>query len=470
MDLKRSVANSDAMRSIMSKSKYGLMVVTAMVVLVTVSSGVMAQNADPPAGDDQEGREDVTRDFFDDNGNFVHPDQKLADVANKYPGGFGGYYFDEADKSHVYVYMTDTSKTDNATSAFRDIYQGQHTVTTITTVQGQYAFNDLMVWLPIASEALEENDISVSTISVKEIHNRIEFGLRDWSQLAEATSAISETTVPVGAVRFVERNLQLYADRDNVRAKWRPVVGGVQHKKSTLHGGCTIGFVTKRSNVKGMALASHCTNPDGDIGGPDDAEIHQPNKIPLSNTNKIADETIDPYLSIMYGNGCEGYYCRFSDAAFARMLSSASIDLGKIAKPEAVNDRDVDPVGTTFSVTREGTAQVGDSIYLIGRTKGWLTGKITDICTTASVPSGDNAEEVRILCVGEFEMDSNSNSPALGDSGAPVMEPLSGNNVSLVGTFFSGNSSDGIYYYSQIGLIYSELGSGKRWDSCVSGC
>lgn len=59
-----------------------------------------------------------------------------------------------------------------------------------------------MTWLPIATEALDDNDISISTSSVKEIYNRIEFGLRDWSQLADAKSAIGKTTVPVGAVRL----------------------------------------------------------------------------------------------------------------------------------------------------------------------------------------------------------------------------------------------------------------------------
>ena len=240
----------------MSKGTYGLMFAMALLVVTMVTSGVMAQDADPLAGDDPAAREDVTKDFFKDDGTFIHPDQKLADAAIKYEGGFGGYYFDDMDKSHVYVYMKDPTKTNKAISAFRDIYQGQHKVTTITTVQGQYAFNDLMTWLPIASRVLDDNDISVSTSAVKEIHNRIEFGLSTWSQLEDAERAIGETTVPVGAVRFVKRNLQLYADRDNVRAKWRPVVGGIQYKISTLHGGCTIGFVTKRSNVKGMLLES----------------------------------------------------------------------------------------------------------------------------------------------------------------------------------------------------------------------
>jgi hypothetical protein len=81
------------------------------------------------------------------------------------------------------------------------------------------------------------------------------------------------------------------------------------------------------------------------------------------------------------------------------MRSGFAIDKGKIAKPEAVNDRDVNPAGTTFSVTREGTAQVGDAIYLIGRTSGWLTGVITDMCTVAGVPGAHDDMVVLAMTV-----------------------------------------------------------------------
>ena len=230
--------------------------------------------------------------------------------------------------------------------------------------------------------------------------------------------------------------------------------------------------MTKCDGVKGLVLASHCTNLSGNIGGNDNAEIHQPIRFAFSNANRVVDEIIDPNLSYFSSNGCDGYPCRYSDAAFAEMRSSSNIDLGRIAKPEAVNDRDVNPVGATFSITREGTAQVGDSIYIIRRSSGWLTGEVTDMCVTSRVDGAHDGSEARILCVGEFEIDSDSDDPSGGDSGAPVMEHLSGSNVSLLGTLFSGDANDGVYYYSQVGLIYSELGEGSNltWDSCVSGC
>ena len=52
-----------------------------------------------------------------------------------------------------------------------------------------------------------------------------------------------------------------------MRSKWRPVVGGIQHKIRHGNAYCTIDFVTERNNVDGMIVVSHCTNSDRDIGG-----------------------------------------------------------------------------------------------------------------------------------------------------------------------------------------------------------
>lgn len=55
-----------------------------------------------------------------------------------------------------------------------------------------------------------------------------------------------------------------------------------------------------------------------------------------------------------------------------------------------------------------------------------------------------------------------------GDSGAPVIAPISGDDVELWGTLFSGHSN--WFHFAKLGLIYYELDSPATWDSCVSGC
>ena len=275
--------------------------------------------------------------------------------------------------------------------------------------------------------------------------------------------------IPEEAVIIGENYLRPLADKDSVRAKWRPLVGGIQHEEGWQNGTtCTIGFVTERDGVDGLIIASHCTNSEGDIGGLDDADVHQPND-PLFGNNIIAEETIDPSLTNIDHDQCpSGWSCRYSDAAFAELDSDESLALGEIAKPDGIGETDVHPAGTTFSITRERTSHsIGDEIYYIGRTNGWLTAEIIDTCDYAIM-----ASNVRIICISTARVTGDSDDPAQGDSGAPVIRPGSGNNVDLLGTLFAGGVGpwSDEFDFSPIGNIYLDLGQSSAWNSCVTGC
>ena len=70
-----------------------------------------------------------------------------------------------------------------------------------------------------------------------------------------------------------------------------------------------------------------------------------------------------------------------SDAAYAELESDEDLDLGEIAKPTAIGETDVNPEGTTFSISRENAGiSVGDTVYFIGRTSGWNEAQVTDTC------------------------------------------------------------------------------------------
>ena len=244
----------------MIKRDFGLVGLIAFLVLGTLTfSAVMAQGTDPPVNVD-EIQEDVVRDLFNDDGTVVNPDEKAAGIAEDKEGGFGGYYFDEADKGHVYVYMMDVSKTEDASAAFQEAYTGSRTITQITPVQGDYAFNDLYRWFRELDTEFVENGVHPTSGSVREIDNRIRFGIQDSDQMAAAQRLLNASDVPAGAVVLVEETVNLLADKDSVRAKWRPLVGGIRHQQDHVGISCTIGFVTERSNVDGIVLASHCTN------------------------------------------------------------------------------------------------------------------------------------------------------------------------------------------------------------------
>ena len=156
-------------------------------------------------------KEQAVRDLFDDRGRMVNPDQRLAGIAAEQKGGFGGYYFDETDRSTAYVYMLDPSQTEAAKAAFRAAYRGDRQVDRIVPVQGDYAFNDLLEWFHVLDTAMVENGIHPTTGGVREISNRIQFGLEDIGQATEARRIMSDLDIPQGAVVFEKEKIKLLA-------------------------------------------------------------------------------------------------------------------------------------------------------------------------------------------------------------------------------------------------------------------
>lgn len=170
-------------------------------------------------------QEEVVRALFDDDGNFFGTDQRLAKVATEHEGGFGGYYFDERDKSHVYVFMMDPSKTASAEAAFREAYDGRHTVTRVTPVQGQHPFDQLVAWSPVLDRALIANDIHPTIGAVMEICNRIYRGLWDESQIADARRVLRDLEIPQDAVVFEQARPVLLGEEPS----WQPMVDRLKH-------------------------------------------------------------------------------------------------------------------------------------------------------------------------------------------------------------------------------------------------
>jgi hypothetical protein len=157
-------------------------------------------------------KEQAVRDLFDDSGRMVNPDQRLARIAAEHKGGFGGYYFDETDRSTAYVYMLDPSQTEAAKAAFRAAYRGDRQVDRIVPVQGDYAFNDLLEWFRVLDAAMVKNGIHPTTGGVREISNRIWFGLEDIGQAENARRIISDLDIPQGAVVFEKSKTRLLSN------------------------------------------------------------------------------------------------------------------------------------------------------------------------------------------------------------------------------------------------------------------
>lgn len=453
-------------------SKRTLILMVAVVLLMaTIWAGAAAGQSGTEDVDPDEIPEQVVRDLLDEDGRIFTTDDRLARVAREHKGGFGGYYFHETNRSKVYVYMLDPDDIASAEAAFRAAYRGKRQITQVIPVQGDYSFDQLLEWFRVLDSALVQEGIYPATGATLEIANRIMFGLEDMSQVEDAHRIMKDFGIPQGAVLFQEAHPELLDGGDNVDDKWRPLVGGIQHQiKLGQPGHCTIGFVTERAGVDGVILASHCTNDDGDIGGVDNAKISQPLR-GLIISNRVAVETIDPYLHTFTDNDqCpEDYRCRYSDAAFAKLDSGQSLDLGHVAKPEGVGETDVFPDGTTFEIIREASG-VGDEIYYVGATEGWRTGDVIDDCTYFQVRPPVGSDGIRIICVGHAVVNDGGGWPSGGDSGATVIasDDEEDVEVDLVGVLFGRNSAQ--FYFARVGFIYYELGASETWNSCTSEC
>ena len=126
------------------------------------------------------------------------------------------------------LFMTDPSQTNAARDAFQAAYKGNRTVTQITPIKGEYAFDDLLTWFRTLDRAMLADGIYPSAGAAREIQNRIWFALEDIGQVDTILELIRSLEIPEGAVIFEEAHSELLSGEDDVQSKWRPLVGGVK--------------------------------------------------------------------------------------------------------------------------------------------------------------------------------------------------------------------------------------------------
>ena len=175
-----------------------------------------APNCPPPPDSDvvdlSQIKEEAVRNLFDSTGKRINPNRQVSKIARDHEGGFGGYYFHETDKSIVYVYMQDVTKTAAAEVAFRAAYSGDRKITQIIPVQGDYSLDQLVEWFYILDGALIESGIPPARASVREIENRIRIGLFDADQIDDVLHIMERLGIPEGAVVVKEDYLRLLAE------------------------------------------------------------------------------------------------------------------------------------------------------------------------------------------------------------------------------------------------------------------
>ena len=407
-------------------------------------------------------QEDAIKNLYDADGRMKNPHREMQNDTKDYSGGFGGYYFDPANPTTAYVYMKDTTKAADAEDAFRAAYPNNSKYTRIMVVPGSYSVDDLTDWYYQAVAALDSaSNVTLTSSSMNIMGNGFRLTVDSDDGQRAAWAIIDDLSIPRGAVSLTVGRATFLADGNNVDAKWRPVVGGVKVEGPT---GCTIGFVTIMDGEEGMVVASHCTNTSRAVGGNNNAWQYQPDDDEI----EVGREEIDPALGHVVHDLCPSgaTNCRYSDAAYVDARDIANIiDRGKIAKPQLVGTKSVNPAYSTFSITSDlGAFHVGDTINYVGMRRGWRQGTVEDTCAqiTYSSPSA------RIICTGKVSVTGNS-VPQNGDSGAPVF--LHENNqTKILGTITGRVSGEDFSHFSKIGFIYQELDNGVSWETCSSGC
>ena len=448
--------------------------VVAVMLLLLVAGVVMAQDgttSTPEAVDLSDVKEDAVRDLLDSKGRVIDPNETLARISRDNEGGFGGWYLSE-DEGTAYVYMTDTTKTAAAETAFNSAFDWRGNPDTVVVIEGDYTLEELDNWLDLTVGALAAEAIHFWTFDIDIEENKAYIYLNESSSLEDAVAARDRLGIPADAVEITQPAGKVgLLGGDDLQDKWRPLVGGIQHQQETDGQKCTIGFVTERDGEKGILLASHCTNEAQTVWGLDNAVIHQPVDPWGPLTNTVAEETIDPegrgyghYLCSQYD-----YICRYSDAAYAELDSDEDLDLGHIAEPEDYNTIEVSPAYDTLEINSDsGNFRRNEEIEVIGRTTGWQKGIVTDTCTFVIVkePAFGNPGKV-VVCAGAFRPASGFDGPSHGDSGGPVFK-RDGNDVQLLGTLFYLGINR--YYFSKTGYIYYDLDWTAHWDTCTAGC
>jgi hypothetical protein len=363
------------------------------------------------------------------------PDDPVA-LARGIPG-FGGFFFDRAGAPTVY--LTDLSARAQVERALGPwlVAQGIRTAT-LQVRRADYDWASLERWQGLASgQALSMR--GAVWVDADEARNRVTIAVERGTPAAGLRSAVAQLGVPSAALLVEEvEPVRLAA---TLRQRVRPVVGGLQINFPGFL--CTHGFNATRSGQRSFITNSHCTNTQG---GSEGTPYWQPaeNVAPA----QIATEVADPAYTT--GGGCpSGRRCRRSDASRARYASGTTSTLGRIARTSGANNGSITITGN-FSITAEGSANVGQTVHKVGRTTGWTRGSVAGTCVDVNV-FGSNITQLCQTLV--------SAGVGGGDSGSPVFRRQgTGSNVTLVGILWGGSGTT-LYVFSPISNIETELGA-----------
>jgi len=391
-------------------------------------------------------------------------DTLFEDVAQKLPG-FGGSYFDKKGTLNVYIkglsqdktpkYILKAKLVKTLANVFKeDIFKNskKSKKTRVNLIEGKYDVLELQQWRSLIHTS--GNKYLVGT-DFDENRNKVGLGILNIKNKDEVLVATEKLGVPKEAIFIFEAQPsqpELTLDQKN-----RPVSGGVKvaiARNNNYFGNCTAGFNVTINGKRGVMTNSHCTEKPGVV---ENHGIYQP-----TDGNHIGKESMDP-IWWLTGGLCQpaDYKCRLSDSAFFEYDSSTG-SVNSMPRTTTTNQGSlvVNPalgrfkiVDVNFSLFNN--ASVGFLVNKLGAVTGHVTATIAQTCFTETQPYTDpNAAKVRAVCSNRaIKNVSSATSSAGGDSGSPIFEVISGNEVRLLGIHWGGSPVSGTFSYSPMANV-----------------
>lgn len=312
-------------------------------------------------------------------------------------------------------------------------------------LRSQHAPQELAAWFAEASPEVLELPHTVFADHDEQAELLV-FGVENPGVSRGVENVLRRHGVPASAYRIqVTQPIQFMST--TLRTEHRPTRGGIQiHFPGFL---CTLGFNVDQSSVRSFITNSHCTTEQGTVTG---TPYYQPTS--TVNPSKIATEAADP--AYFTGSPCpSNRRCRYSDAARARYESGTDSNRGEIARTTGLNNGSI-TVDGSFWITEQNSSSTSfsGSINKVGRTTGWSAGNVTNSCANVNVSGTD----ITLLCQTLVQRRGRQIVGG-GDSGSPVFQTLSGDNVRLVGILWGGNINGDTFVFSPLKGVQDELGT-----------
>jgi hypothetical protein len=387
-------------------------------------------------------------------------DAELVRLAREVPG-FGGMYYDEEGRFHVYL-----KRPEQGAGAIARIRQ---TVSTrglraagaadddAVVEQGAYDFVELTEWHERVSPALLTLRGVVYT-DVDEARNRLRVGATPEASVEAIGAQLAALEVPRAAV--VIDSAAPISRAATLRELLRPVAGGLQivfpDPPSAFI--CTVAFNARRLDAVGdfFLTASHCTREQGGVDG---TEYFQPS--PAVEGSFIGTEVVDPLYGSAGGHCAPARRCRFSDASMAQYADGVPVAFAEIYRTTFSLTRlgsiEIDQAFQRFHITEEAPFPLlGERMSKMGRTTGWTSGRVVITCANVNVSGTD----VSLICQDIVDAGVGG-----GDSGSPVFQQFgTGSLIRLYGmlwgitTIGTPRGATPAFVFSALEQIRLELG------------